>query len=106
MNFVKRVLKVEPYQLTIEFKNGEIKVVDLEDKIRAKSTTPASKYRALLDFDYFKKVKVQEEWETIYWDNGLDFCPDVLYQMGIPVERQSSMEAKKMGNRPIPGLLR
>jgi len=44
MNFVKRVLKVEPYQLTIEFKNGEIKVVDLEDKIRAKSTTPASKY--------------------------------------------------------------
>jgi hypothetical protein len=47
MNFVKRVLKAEPYKLTIEFKNGEIKVIDLEDKIRAKSTTIDSKYRAL-----------------------------------------------------------
>jgi hypothetical protein len=88
MNFIKRVLNAEPYKLTIEFKNGEIKVVDLESKIRAKSTTPGSKYRALLDVNYFKTVMVQEEWETIYWDNGLDFCPDVLYQMGVPLERQ------------------
>jgi hypothetical protein len=28
-------------------------------------------------------------WETIYWDNGLDFCPDVLYQSGIPLELQN-----------------
>ena len=66
MNFVKRVLKVEPYQLTIEFKNGEIKIVDLEDRIRAKSTTPASKYRALLDFDYFKKVKSARNIKLIF----------------------------------------
>jgi hypothetical protein len=91
MNFVKKVLNVEPYKLTIEFKNGEIRVVDLETKIRSRSTTPESKYRRLLNFDYFKKVKVQEEWETIYWDNGLDFCPDVLYQMGIPLEIEEKM---------------
>lgn len=84
MNFVKQVLKAEPYKLTIEFKNGEVKVIDLEEKIRSKSSTPDSKYKALLNFDYFKKVKVQDEWETIYWDNGLDFCPDVLYQLGSP----------------------
>lgn len=90
MNFVKKILKAEPYKLTIEFKNGEIRIVDLEDKIRAKSTTPESKYRRLLDFDYFKTVKVQEEWDTIYWDNGLDFCPDVLYSLGCPLEKQSS----------------
>ena len=91
MNFVKRVLKTEPYKLTIEFKNGEIRVVDLENKIRSKSTTLDSKYRTLLDFDYFKTVKVQEEWETIYWENGLDFCPDVLYELGIPVQQQDSV---------------
>ena len=90
MNFVKKILSAEPYKLTIEFKNGEIKVVDLENRIRTKSTTSDSKYRALLDFDYFKNVKVQEEWETIYWDNGLDFCPDVLYQLGVPLEKQSN----------------
>ena len=84
MNFVKRFLKAEPYKLAIEFKNGEVKVADLEDKIRSKSTTPDSKYSPLLDFNYFKKVKVQEERETIYRDNGLDLCPDVLYQLEIP----------------------
>ncbi len=87
MNFVKRVLKTEPYKLTIEFTNGEIKRVDLEDRIRTKSTTPDSKYRALLDFEYFKTVKFQEEWETVYWDNGLDFCPDALYRLGTPLEK-------------------
>jgi hypothetical protein len=90
MNFVKSVLKVEPYKLTIEFKNGEIKIVDLENRIRAKSTTPESKYRTLLDAEYFKKVKVHAEWETIYWDNGLDFCPDVLYRLGTPVKAQNT----------------
>lgn len=87
MNFVKRILKIEPYKLTIEFGNGEVRIVDLEDRIRAKSTTPESIYRELLNADYFKTVKVQEEWETIYWDNGLDFCPDVLYGLGTPVEK-------------------
>jgi hypothetical protein len=91
MNFVKKILSVEPYKLTIEFRNGEIRVVDLEPKIRSRSTTPESKYRSLLNFDYFKKVKVQEEWDTIYWDNGLDFCPDVLYRMGIPLEIEEKM---------------
>ena len=69
MNFVRRILSTEPYKLTIEFKSGEIRLVDLEDRIKSKSTTPDSKYRELLDVDYFKTVKVQEEWETVYWDN-------------------------------------
>jgi hypothetical protein len=90
MNFVKRVLSTEPYKLTIEFTNGEIRLVDLEDRIKSKSTTPDSKYRELLDVDYFKTVKVQEEWETVYWDNGLDFCPDVLYQLGTPLEKMEA----------------
>jgi hypothetical protein len=94
MNLVKNVLRIEPYKLTIEFKSGEIRVVDMEKKILSKSTTPKSKYRALLDYDYFKKVKIQEEWETIYWDNGLDFCPDVLYKIGIPIKADILNEEK------------
>ena len=91
MNFVKSILKVEPFKLTLLFKSGEVKMVDLEDKIKAKSTSPGSKYAALLDYDYFKEVKIQTEWETIYWDNGLDFCPDVLYQIGITENNQNKV---------------
>ena len=84
MHLIKKILDTQPYQLTIQFDNGEIRIVNLEEKIRAKSTTPESKYKMLLDKNYFKKAKVNKEWATIYWDNGLDFCPDVLYQMSVP----------------------
>ena len=88
MHFVKKILNIEPFKLTIQFTDGEIKIVDLKERITAKTTAPSSKYRELLDFDYFKQVKVNEEWETIYWDNGLDFCPDVLYKIGIPLYKE------------------
>ena len=29
---------------------------------------------------YFKKVKT--DGTTLFWPNGLDLCPDVLYEMG------------------------
>lgn len=81
MYLVKKILNAQPYQLTLQFNNGEIRVVNLEEKIKSKLTTPTSKYKMLLDKNYFTKVKVHHEWKTIFWDNGLDFCPDVLYQM-------------------------
>ncbi|MBI4646258.1 MAG: DUF2442 domain-containing protein [Bacteroidia bacterium] len=80
--FINEIINTTPYKLTLKFNTGEIKIINLEKKIKARSKTESSKYKALLDPDYFNSVKLQPEWETIYWDNGLDFCPDVLYNMG------------------------
>lgn len=80
--FIKEIINKEPYKLTLRFNTGEIKTINLEEKIISRSKTENSKYKALLDPEYFNNVKLQPEWETIYWDNGLDFCPDVLYDMG------------------------
>ena len=82
MHFVEKIMDVNQYKLTLMFNTGEIKEVDLEEKIKLKSGSPGSKYSSLLDINYFKSVKLQPEWKTIYWDNELDFCPDVLYTMG------------------------
>ncbi|MFH1321087.1 MAG: DUF2442 domain-containing protein [Bacteroidota bacterium] len=82
---IKEIINKEPYKLTLRFNTGEIKILDLEEKIKSRSKTKNSKYKALLDPDYFNSVKLQPEWETIYWNNGLDFCPDVLYDMGKSV---------------------
>lgn len=79
---IKSIINVQPFKLTLEFDNGEVKVVDIEERLKAKSTTPDSKYRTLLNPKYFVSVKLQQEWQTIYWDNGIDFCPDVLYSLG------------------------
>ena len=38
----------------------------------------------LKDVDYFKSVKA--DGTTIVWPNGLDLCPDVLYEIGKEVE--------------------
>ena len=35
----------------------------------------------------FASVKLNPEIETIYWDNGIDFCPDMLYAMGKKSDR-------------------
>jgi len=34
----------------------------------------------LLDFDYFKKVKI-DEFGGISWENGFDFCPNYLREL-------------------------
>ena len=40
------------------------------------------KFEPLKNIEYFKKVKVDEEIETICWENGADFSPEYLYEIG------------------------
>ena len=82
LHFVKKIVDVQPYTLTLEFNTGEVKRIDLENSFLQWSTTPESKFRELLDKNNFANVKLDKELETIYWDNGIDLCPDVLYEMG------------------------
>lgn len=81
MKSVKKILKAEPYRLILEFDHQDIRVVNLESELKKWSRSPDSKFKALLDPDTFQNVKLNAEIESIYWDNGIDLCPDVLYQM-------------------------
>ena len=78
---IKNIISVEPYKITLEFDCGEIKCIDIEPKLIEWSQTPDSKFKQLLKRDYFKTVKINQELAAIYWDNGIDFCPDVLYSL-------------------------
>ncbi len=80
MRTIKKILEISDFKLNILFDNNEIKWIDFEQKLKSKATTPDSKYLKLLNKEYFKTVLLHPEWETIYWDNGLDFCPDSLYK--------------------------
>ncbi len=77
---IKEIIRVKPYILTLKFNTGEILDVDLEDKLKEWSSTEDSMYKQLLNQDYFNKVKYEADWETIYWDNGIELCADVLYE--------------------------
>jgi len=80
IHLIKKINKTEPYKLDLLFNTGESKVVDLTDKLTQWSKSSDSKFKELLNPDYFITVKLDPELETVYWDNGIDFCPDSLYE--------------------------
>ncbi len=81
MHTIKKIIDVEPYKLTLEYNDHSIRVVDLEYKFKEWSKTPKSKFKELLNPEQFIKVKLNPEIESIYWVNGIDLCPDVLYEL-------------------------
>lgn len=84
---IKKIHSVVPYKITLEFNSGEIKELDLENRIRERSKSATSLYKQLLDPEYFKSVKLDSEFEFVYWDNGLDFCPDAMHIWAVGQEK-------------------
>lgn len=76
---IKEIVKVEPYKITLKFNTGEVLIVDLAEKIHEWGSNPNSKFGELKKHEVFSQVKLDTEFETIMWDNGIDLCPDVLY---------------------------
>ncbi|MBN8568593.1 MAG: DUF2442 domain-containing protein [Ignavibacteria bacterium] len=81
IHLIKGIKSVSPYKLELEFNTGETKTVDLKNKLDEWSQSPESKFKELLNPEYFKQLKLDKELETIYWNNGIDLCPDVLYTL-------------------------
>lgn len=65
------------YKVKLWFRDGSIKVVDLESELWGEVFEP------LRDLQEFAKVKYDPEACTIVWGNGADFAPEFLYERGI-----------------------
>lgn len=78
--YIKEIINVEPYTITCRFNTDEIRHINLEAKLNEYASKAPSLFGKLLDSDYFKTVKL-DSYGTISWDNDVDFCPDVLYEM-------------------------
>jgi len=66
---------VNGYKILLDFNDGVSKIVDLENELNDKIFEP------LRDKNYFKTFLIK--FNTIEWDNGADFAPEYLYQIGI-----------------------
>lgn len=80
MHFVKNVSYISDYKLLLSFEDGSTKLVDLEPHLDGEIFEP------LKDIDYFKRVRLNPDLDTIAWDNGADMSPDFLYEIGQPVK--------------------
>lgn len=73
------VKKVEPrkdYTLLITFEDGVRKTFDMKPYL------DTGVFRKLKDKEIFKGVRVS--FNTIAWDNDIDFDPEALYEGGTP----------------------
>lgn len=89
IHLITEIITVEPYKLTLKFNTGEIRQVDLEAKLKEWAINPNSKFAALLDAGYFRTVKLDPDFNSVVWENGIDLCPDVLYNLSSEVNRQN-----------------
>lgn len=83
---IKKVEYISGYKLKLYFTNGKVKIFDMEDLLR----TAKNVFLPLKEIDFFKKV--QCNYGTIVWPNGVDLCPDVLYKKSKDI---SSPRGKK-----------
>ena len=65
---------LDGYRLLLLFNNGEKKIVDLSNSVKG------SVYTLLKDIDYFKNFSIK--FNTVEWENGADFAPEYLYEIG------------------------
>lgn len=76
MRYVTSVKYLGGFVLELEFDDGSIKKVDLKNYLDGEIFEP------LKDQNYFKTVTVNSELDTIVWENGADFSPEFLYEIG------------------------
>ena len=80
----KKAQYIKDFKLLLEFKNGVDITVDLENELNGTVFIP------LKDLEYFKKFSIH--YNTIEWDNGADFAPEYLFQVG---KQQDQLKLKQ-----------
>lgn len=65
------------YKVFLTFNNGESVFTDIKDTIM---NDPRRIFLPLRDLNYFKTFKIRLN--TITWDNGADFAPEFLLELG------------------------
>jgi hypothetical protein len=78
MHLIGRVAYVGGFRLLL-FADGSARLVDLENELEGEVFAP------LKDIDYFKRMRVDHDLDTIVWENGADMSPDYLFEIGVPV---------------------
>lgn len=86
MYLVKKINYIDGYKISLTFNNKKTKIVDIEPYLNKGVFLP------LREPDYFKKVYLSGN--TIVWPNEADFCPDVLYEIGIEEEKPKKTAQK------------
>jgi len=79
---VKSVQPLDNYMLRLTFADGAVKIFDV------KPFLDRGLFAQLRDKSLFKSVHVS--FDTVEWANGVDICPELMYDEGVPVPEADS----------------
>lgn len=71
---VTKATHIVDYKIELEFNDGVCKIVDLRDELVGEIFEP------LINPEEFKHFSIK--YNTIEWENGADFAPEYLYEIG------------------------
>ena len=74
MHFVRRATYAGEFRLLVVFENGDERLVDLEPHLDGPIFEP------LKDPAYFRDFRINEDIDTVVWENGADLAPEFLYE--------------------------
>ena len=94
LHTIKKVEYLSGYKLKLHFRNGKVKIFDMEDRLR----TAKNMFLPLKDIEFFKKVRCEEG--TIVWPNGVDLCPDALYKSSKDIPKEGKIK-KRPKNKTV-----
>jgi Protein of unknown function (DUF2442) len=84
LNFIKQIEKInDDFSVVSLFNNNERRLVDLSDWVTEFKKANDGWASRISDINYFKTVHL-DSYGTLQWNNQLDFCPDVLYEISKP----------------------
>ena len=77
------VRSLEQYRFYVQFADGTEGEVDLSQHIPFTGV-----FEPLTDPEFLRQARI-DDFGGVYWPNGADICPDVLYSYvtGLPIER-------------------
>jgi len=81
LHTIKKAQYLEDYKIQLSFDDKSVKIVDLGKMLK----NAKNMLLQLKDVEYFRKFEC--DGTTLIWPNGVDLCPDVLYQMGKSTKR-------------------
>jgi hypothetical protein len=85
MHAVKSVQYVSAYRLLLTFEDARTRLVDLAPHLEGEVFEPLKR------LEYFKRVRINGDLDTIVWENGADFSPDFLYEIGTEVSKPAEV---------------
>ncbi|MBC8206167.1 MAG: DUF2442 domain-containing protein [Kiritimatiellaeota bacterium] len=91
MHYITAVEYNSEYKLCLQFESGEWREADLKEHLDGKIFEP------LKDATRFATAELNEDIDTVVWDNGADMSPDFLFEISVPVETPPMMKAAEAG---------